>query len=279
MLKKQHFTVLANLLPATDPRYQRWLKSLRKRPPPWNKGETKYINSSVRKISKTFKSKRIDNFRKWRNKMIEEGKIKTFYPPFQKTNNLAILTGLILGDGHIDKFPRTEKLTITFGTDKPKLIEFTAGLVGKIFDKKPRIYKERTRNAMRISLYQKNISKRLKIPSGNRRYTTRGIPKWIWNSRKFVIGCLRGLFEAEASLSIHLPTYTYNFAFTNRNEKLLEDVYQALVLLGLHPEVRLDEIRLRRRIEVQYFKTLISFRKYTMRDRLMVDRRSLEPKI
>ena len=36
---------------------------------PWNKGHTKFTHPSVRKISDSMKSKKIDNFSKWRSEM------------------------------------------------------------------------------------------------------------------------------------------------------------------------------------------------------------------
>ena len=229
---------------------------------PWNKGKTKETDSRVRKISKTFKKKRIDNFYSWRQAKIKQGEIISYYPPFVRSTELATLIGLILGDGNISKFPRCERLIITLGTDKPKLILFAKQLVEQVFSKKPAVAKYALENAIRISLYQKYISKRLGVPSGERKYSKKGLPRWIWKSRKYLLAGLRGLYEAEAYLSIHLPSSTYNFAFVNCNEKLLLDVKTALIKLGYHPEIRSNAIRLRKRDEVKSFEKLISFRQY-----------------
>ena len=258
----EHFSIRPNLLSKDDPRYIHWRKSLSKRPVSWNKGKTKDTDSSVKKISETFKKKRINNFASWRKEKIAAGELKADYPPFEKTSDLATLVGLVLGDGHIAVFPRTERLEITLGTDKPKLIDFVFQLMEKVFSKTPIKRKDKNARCVKVGLYEKFISKRLGVPTGNRRYSTSGIPKWIWQKREHLIGCLKGLFEAEGSLSIHLPTCTYNFAFANRNEILLDDVRRALTLLGLHPEARTVATRIRRKHEVKYFQELISFRKY-----------------
>ncbi|TSC54362.1 MAG: hypothetical protein LiPW31_143, partial [Microgenomates group bacterium LiPW_31] len=42
------------------------------------------------------KRKKIDNFAKWRLKMIKLGKIRNTYPPFKKSKELAFLIGLAL---------------------------------------------------------------------------------------------------------------------------------------------------------------------------------------
>jgi hypothetical protein len=88
------------------------------------------------------------------------------------------------------------------------------------------------------------------------------MPSWISKNKIFLINFIRGLFEAEGSLSIHLPTGTYNFAFSNKNKSLLKIVEKSLRLLGYHPEVRPVAIRLRRKAEVERFRQLIQFRMY-----------------
>lgn len=261
MPASKYFPLLVHDLPKDDPRYIKWRRSLKHRPPPWCKGKTKETDASVRKISETFKRRRINNFAIWREKAREIGIIPKGYPPFKKDNTLAFLIGFTLGDGHIHSFLRTERLELVLGTDKPKLIEFVVNVVTTVFNKKPRIIRQKAR-AVKVSIYQKNIQTRLGIKAGNRRHLPVAIPRWIKRSRQKLIHCLRGLYEAEASLCIHLPTCTYNFSFSNKNTYLLNEVKSALISLGLHPETRLDAIRLRRRDEVKYFRDLINFRKY-----------------
>lgn len=249
------FAVCSNLLPKKDRRYVKWRKSLKRRPPPWSAGFTKENHPSLAKLSETFKEKKIDNFKNWRKKIN--------YPPLKRNSELAFLIGLVLGDGHIQKFPRTEALTLVLGTDKPKLWKHAVKTVRKVFKKKPYVQKAKSSECIRIRIYQKNISKRLGIPTGNRLKVKNIIPSWINNNRAFLVFYLKGLFEAEGSLSIHLLTYTYNLSFSNTNRYLLDIVEQKLSDLGFHPERRLKAVRLRRQSEVVAFEKLISFRKYS----------------
>ena len=106
------FKISANLLPHDDPRYQKWLKSLKKRPEPWNKGKTKDMDARVKKISETMRKNGVDNFISWREKMYDTGKWFRTYPSLNKSVELATLIGITLGDGNIYKFPRPEKLSI-----------------------------------------------------------------------------------------------------------------------------------------------------------------------
>ena len=81
--------MIPNLLEKNDPRYVKWRRSLKKRPLPWNKGETKETSQSVKKISETMRRRKIDNFAEWRRKMIKLGKIKNEYPKLEKTKEGA----------------------------------------------------------------------------------------------------------------------------------------------------------------------------------------------
>ncbi len=202
--------------------------------------------------------KKIDNFFEWRKRLQNN-----LNKPLVQNEKLAFLIGLSLGDGHIQKFPRTERLRIVLGSDKPALWQYTAKLVENIFKKRPWVKTRKHTNAVDISIYRCGLSKKLEIPSGARKNLKVEIPKWVWKNNKFLISCLRGLYEAEASLSIHLATYTYNFSFSNKNRYLLDEVEKALIYFGFNPERREDAVRLRKKHEVEDFKNLISFRKYT----------------
>lgn len=258
------FSITANKLPKTDPRYQRWLSSLKDRPKPWNSGKNKENDMRVRKMSNTLKRKVIDNFSEWRRKMRDLGIIRSTYPPLRKSTDLAFLIGLTLGDGNIHKFPRTERLLISLNSKYPNLVNYSATIMSHLFNTQAKIAKSKNSQCMRVWIYQKYISKRINIPSGNRTGYSKEIPKWILRSRKYLIFFLKGLFEAEGSLSIHLPTYTYNFQFSNKNPTLLKEVKEGLIKLHFSPEVRSDKIGLRKKKEVFQFKKLINFREYTI---------------
>lgn len=256
------FAVNVSTLPKTDLRYKKWLKSLLGRPSGWSKGYTKESHPSVAKISNTFRKKKIDNFKRWRGEQMKSGLLPLTNKPLKKSIDLAFLIGITLGDGNITRFPRTECLRITLASKYPGLIHYSKKSVSKVFNKNPYAKKVRRSACYTITLYQKNISKRLGIPAGNRRYAIFKTPTWIFKNKMHLLNFIRGLFEAEGSLSIHLPTCTYNFQFSNKNESLLNEVQKSLIKLGFHPERRINSVRLRKKLEVGMFKKLISFRKY-----------------
>jgi len=236
---------------------------MRKGLKPWNKGLTKENNSSVLKISKTLKRKKLDNFREWRDKMRKLGKIRSVYPEFKKNGDLAELIGVVLGDGHIEKFPRTESLSIFSNSNNIGFVERYTGLIEKLFNTKP--YRGRhgiSANCTCIRIYQKMISKRLGIPTGARKDLNIKLPLWIKSSRECLKRYLRGLYEAEGSYCVHIPTCTYKFLFSNRNESLRKNVYDGLKILGFHPHRSKYQIQISRKKEVDEVRNLIKFRQY-----------------
>lgn len=253
--------VSPNLLSKDDPKYKKWRESLKRRPPPWNKGYTKETHPGVAKTFETFKKKKIDNFARWRERMIEKGKIKKAYPPLRKSGELAELIGVILGDGYIGKFPRTEILSIFSNKNNPGFIDRYTKLVERVFDKKPALLKKKS-NCIKIYIYQKDISKRLGISLGARKNKKIKIPSWILRNEIYLKRYLRGLYEAEGSFCVHEPTYTYKFLFSNRNESLLKIVYRALRILGFHPYKSKDKVQISRKEEAYRAKNLIKFRQY-----------------
>lgn len=208
------------------------------------------------------RERHIDNFKQWRDRMKGLGVIPKSYPAFTKTVSLAEFIGVVLGDGNIGAFPRTQRLLIVGNSNNPGFINRYANLVENLFGKKATVSRVHGSRATRIGLYQKYISERLDIPCGDKRNLEYKLPYWISSHRANLIGWLRGLYEAEGSLSIHKPTYTYNFQFSNKNKGLLDLVQESLETLAFHPERRINSVRLRKKEEVANFKELIRFRQY-----------------
>ncbi len=227
----------------------------------WNKGFTKETHPGVRRISETMKMNKLDNFKKWRDKMKKLGRIRSNYPKLKKNADLAELIGVTLGDGNIAVFPRTEAITISSNAKNKGFIKRYAHLIKKIFSQKPTINKP-NRGCVRIRIYQKYISRRINIPTGSRKDKNIKIPEWILKNKQFLIRYLRGLYEAEGSFCIHKPTSTYKFLFSNKNKSLLNNVYRALNILGFHPHESEYKIQISKKEEVYKIKDLLKFRQY-----------------
>ena len=106
-------------IPKDDPRYISWRKSLEKRDTGWARGYTKETHPSLAKMVATFKKRKIDNFKNWREEARLSGKISNADAELNKDAHLAFLIGMTLGDGNIYRFPRTEYLRITLASKYP----------------------------------------------------------------------------------------------------------------------------------------------------------------
>ena len=211
------------------------------------------------------KRKKIDNFAAYRKKAIRDGRILIHFPPFKKDGDLAELIGVVLGDGHLQKFPRTERLLIFSNTNNQGFVKRYAHLVEKIFNKKPYVYKQTGQNCTRISLYQKAISERLGVPCGARKYLEIKVPRWILAKDEYVVRYLRGLYEAEGSASFHPGTSTHKFNFSNLNQSMLENVYTLMTGLGFYLSRDTKRVQISRKDEVKRAIELLCFRDYNKR--------------
>ena len=96
----------------------------------------------------------------------------------------------------------------------------------------------------------------------NRGKKTIRVPKWILNKKQFIVEFLKGLYEAEGSLCVHKPTYTYKLLFSNANGSLRRIVVRLLKKLDFHPHESGPRVQLSRREEVRRAEVLFTFRKY-----------------
>ena len=208
------------------------------------------------------RKKKVDNFHQWRKEMKAKGKMISHYPKLTKDGNLAELIGVILGDGSIHKYKRTEGLRIVSNSNNPHFVKRYCEIINQVFNKYPSATKRKGSNAIDIRIYQKYLSKRLGIPCGSRFNLKSILPSWIGRNRKYTIRYLRGLYEAEGSYSVHLPTSTYKFIFSNSNPHLLNVVFILLKKLGFNPHKDLKKVQLSRKEETRRIIEFLEFRKY-----------------
>lgn len=220
------------------------------------------MDARALKISETMRARKLDNFKRWRDEMKRIGKIKSSYPALKKNGDLAELIGVTLGDGHVYKHDRCDSLRIVGDAAKMQFVNRSSDLIEAVFSKKPTIRQVTGSNAMTVTVYEREISKRLGIPHGSRAIFEYPLPDWITNNKRFTCRFLRGLYEAEGSLNHHLPTYTHKFSFANANPNLIRLVSELVSTLGFHPHISGRSVQVSRKEEVQKLTDLLQFRRY-----------------
>ncbi len=221
------------------------------------------MDARARKIADTMRERRIDNFKVWRDRMKAEGRIKAAYMPLERNGDLAELIGVVLGDGHIHAHARCESLRIVGSGDNPGFAMRYASLVKAVFGKEPHVARRSNANAINITIYEKYISTRIGIPSGHRGDHAFVLPRWIARSKQNRIRFLRGLYEAEGSISHHEPTYTHKLFFSNRNGHLLQLVTKLVTDLGYVACLSGYQVQVSRKADVQKLSDLLEFRHYS----------------
>lgn len=161
---------------------------------------------------------------------------RIIYKELIKDEGLAELIGIVLGDGSLYRHPRTENLRIICSSNDTAYIKHITYLINKIFDKRPSVTKRKNENAIVISIYQCKLSERLDIPVGNKIRNNVGVPLWITSNEKYMLKCLKGLFETDGCFVEDKDNYTQIIEFKNNCTKLKEDVYNILLNLGFNPQ-------------------------------------------
>ncbi|MEA3492823.1 MAG: LAGLIDADG family homing endonuclease [Candidatus Margulisiibacteriota bacterium] len=222
----------------------------------WNKGFNKETHPGVAKISVTMSAKEKTNFYEWQQKN------KPKYVNLQISPLLAEFYGIMLGDGCIEMFVRTEKIVVTCFSEQVDYIKYIRRMIKRLFGKTPTVRKKKDARAIDIYFYQKYISERLDFPTGIKLKHSLKIPAWISCSQSYLVRCLKGLFETDGDFTVASKNYTYVIKFSNRSQSLLDDVYFALKSLGYHPQRRKVDVRIARKKEAYKFAEQISFRKW-----------------
>jgi len=197
------------------------------------------------------------------------GNLKRIKIPI-KDDKLAELFGIVLGDGNVQS-TKGEKIGVynvrVVGhsvDDRNYLLYFVKPLFESLFDSSARIYESKTNRALNVSMDSKevvNFFEENGFKSGNKIVNQIGIPNWIKDNDEFLASCLRGLFDTDGSFYRLTNQNSYQVHFKNHNKKLLKDVRDGLISLGIIPSkiVCGKSIVITKKSEIQKFYKLIGF--------------------
>jgi len=115
------------------------------------------------------------------------------------TKELAYLTGVIAGDGHI-----TKRTQINIVTDSPKYLSFLINLNKKLFDISPKVYQDEN-GLFRLDINSHPLyfifTRIIGLPKGKKKGVLK-IPEFIYLNDSFKIYFLRGLFDTDGGLTL-----------------------------------------------------------------------------
>ncbi len=185
---------------------------------------------------------------------IVEKKFKNFI----KTEKLAELFGILLGDGCITY--NQVKITLHKVDDK-EYGQFVEDLILQEFGEKPSRYERE--NIFDYMLSGVNLTAKLEelgLKKGNKIKQKVSIPKWILDKRSFSISCVRGLVDTDGGVYIHRHIVRnrkychFGLCFTSASRPLLEEVYKILIDNGISAKIQGEQ-----RIYIYNFKEIIKY--------------------
>ena len=192
---------------------------------------------------------------------------KKFFLP-QYSDNLAELSGIILGDGGITNYQL--KISLNKETE-PEYIEFVTHLIKKIFGEFPKKYyfvshggnKEKVCTICLGGVELIESLKKIGLEKGNKVLRQAEVPNWIKQNKKYSHACLRGLMDTDGCIFYHRHTtkgflcFNMGLAFTNHSKPLIEFFYKTLLKNGFNVKRKEHEVYLYRVNEIKrYFEEI-----------------------
>lgn len=160
----------------------------------------------------------------------------------KKSSDLAEFIGIMLGDGGIWS---NYQISISFNMyEDIKYANYIQGLVTRLFSLSSKIRIREKYGNGDIVVSGRNLVDFLErhgVKKGNKVTKKVDIPKWIWTSEDYKIGCLRGLIDTDGCFYRHKyrvngKEYTYlKMCFTSYSPPLLKSVTTILKDLGFNP--------------------------------------------
>jgi hypothetical protein len=191
------------------------------------------------------------------------GKSKPFRKP-KKSAELAEFIGLMLGDGGISRFQLN--VTLHRYNDHEYGI-FVCDLIEKLFSVRPSVIDSRKflANDYRVSRVNmvRYCVKELGLVKGDKIRQKIDIPNWVKGNKKYLVSCIRGLFDTDGSVYWHKyrvrgKDYKYKkISFTSASFPLLNSVHESLLKIGVWTNMRGRDVVIESRAGVDQYIELI----------------------
>lgn len=190
------------------------------------------------------------------------------------SKRLAEFFGIMLGDGnsHRTCFYKSRinkrgtymiRIVGDINSGKNYLLNYVKPLIEDLFNiaVKKGIYKGT--NAMYLTCHSVQLIDFLEkkgFKPGNKIKNQLEIPNWIKNNKKYLISCLRGLYDTDGSVYKLTNQNSHQICFTNVNIRLMNDVRDSLLKLGINcSKISNKDLYITKKSELRKFLKLVGF--------------------
>src|SRR3989344_6137035 len=186
------------------------------------------------------------------------------------TEELAEFLGVVLGDGNIYHKDSCCQLRIVGNKikDKEYFIQRILPLIEKLFEIKAKL-REGKNNCIIAYVYNKSMIQKLEnfgLQPGNKLKNQVRIPEWIFNERKYIIACVRGLIDTDGCVfKKYAGPGRPQIEFYSRIKSLQADFERAMRVVGVEGKWRrpkgrrADVFGIYKNSEVAKYKNIVGF--------------------
>lgn len=171
-----------------------------------------------------------------------------------RNEQLAEFIGIMMGDGSVGKYQISIALDSETDAD---YVEYVSCLINDLFGAHPTLQRRRSARCTVAVLSSVDLAEymvHLGLPCGHKLKAGLDIPDWIRYEPRYVIACLRGLFDTDGSLFLEKHTYkdkVYKYprlSLVSLSSALRETVLELLLNLNIAATIRGD-----RSVSVEHF--------------------------
>jgi len=134
------------------------------------------------------------------------GKPKRVKIMADKSDDLAEIIGVILGDGHLEKSYRSGHYAVKIcggEDDLEYLASFVSPLFSRVFRKQLRNFRFKKARAVMFYIHDKSVLFTLEhhgLKPGNKKDNDACIPQWIFENEGYLKACIRGVFDTDGTV-------------------------------------------------------------------------------
>jgi len=149
-------------------------------------------------------------------------------------------------------------------TEKEYMFGFVKPLMESLFGVNVSVYFN-DRHEIFLTMHGKSIVRYLQdigLVCGNKIKAGATIPGWIFENKRYLQVCVRGLIDTDGSIYPLKPHYPnlLQICFKSKNPILLQDMRKAFLELGYHPsKITWNKIYLTRQAEIDKYVNEIGF--------------------
>jgi len=159
-----------------------------------------------------------------------------------KSDDLAEIIGVILGDGHLEKSYKSGHYAVKIAggeDDVEYLASFITPLFLRVFGKQLKNFKFKKAKSVMFYVHDKSVVFTLEnygLKPGNKKDNNACVPSWIFENDGYLRACLRGIFDTDGtvfpkSANPRIP----QLELTSKIEGIQRTFRQGLLQLGFTP--------------------------------------------